>query len=69
MNVTTSATLLELNDLAPYTIYTVFVSVTNIYREVEGLDPLACSPTMFQTSAGGKSINLIGSQVYDEKVD
>lgn len=55
-NVTTSRSLLQINDLDPYVMYTVFVYVTNTYREMAGLQPLSSQETVFRTAAGGKKI-------------
>ena len=56
-NVTTSRNLLQINDLDPYVMYTVFVYVTNTYREMAGLKPLSSEATVFRTAAGGKFLN------------
>lgn len=50
---TTSKDMVVLNDLLPYTTYTVRVRVTNYYRPLEHSLPIG-DAVMFSTKAGGK---------------
>ncbi|CAG7725945.1 unnamed protein product [Allacma fusca] len=50
--ITTSKQLLSINDLHPFTLYTVFVTATNVYAEIMGMEPLAHKPIMLRTASG-----------------